>query len=151
MFKIRKARIKDIGQIRGMINQFAKDELMLPRSLFEIYESLRDFWVCEGNRRIIGCCALHVTWQDLSEIRSLAVSRRYQKKGIGRQLVDAAITEARGLGCKSIFTLTYVPGYFKKYGFRRVSKKRLPHKVWAECINCTKFPNCKEVALIKKL
>ncbi len=149
--KIRKAKIGDVSQIQKLINQFAKQELMLPRSLSDIYESLRDFWICEFNNRIIGCCALHVTWKDLAEVRSLAVNKRYQRRGIGRQLINAAINEARELGCKSVFALTYIPDYFRKYGFRRISKERLPHKIWAECINCPKFPDCKEVALIKRL
>lgn len=149
--EIRKAKVRDVGQIQGLINQFAKQELMLPRSLSGIYESLRDFWTCELNNRIIGCCALHVAWKELAEIRSLAVSRYYQKKGFARQLINAAINEAKELGCKSVFALTYVPDYFRKFGFRRVSKERLPHKIWAECIDCPKFPDCKEIALIKKL
>jgi len=151
MLMIRKARIEDIVQIQKLINQFAKQELMLPRSLLNLYESLRDFLVCELNHRIVGCCALHIAWKDLVEIRSLAVNRRYQGRGIGRQLISAAITEAKELGCQAIFTLTYIPDYFKKSGFRKVSKDKLPHKIWAECINCPKFPDCKEVALIKKL
>lgn len=149
--EIRKARVRDAGQIQGLINQFAKQELMLPRSLSDIYESLRDFWICELNNRIVGCCALHVAWKELAEIRSLAVSRRYQKKGFARQLINSAINEARELGCKSVFALTYVPDYFRKFGFRRISKERLPHKIWADCIDCPKFPDCEEVALIKKL
>ena len=148
---IRKARIQDIGQIQVLINQFAKQELMLPRSLSDLYESLRDFWVCEQNRRIVGCCALHITWQDLAEIRSLAVKKSWQRKGIGRELINTAIKEARELGCKSIFTLTYIPDYFKKIGFHKINKEKLPNKIWAECINCPKFPDCQEVALIKKL
>jgi len=148
---IRKASIADINGIQKLINQFARQELMLPRPLSNLYESVRDFWVCQLDDRIVGCCALHIAWEGLAEIRSLAVNRYYQGKGIGRQLINAAITEARQLGVKSIFTLTYIPDYFKKSGFRRVSKEKLPHKIWAECINCPKFPNCKEVALAKKL
>jgi amino-acid N-acetyltransferase len=174
---IRKARVKDIGQIQALINQFARQELMLPRSLFNLYECLRDFWVYQSgkvggsgqNNRIVGCCALHIIWEDLprpfccketlsskkgrglAEIRSLAVKKPWQRKGIGNQLVGAAICEAKEIGCKSVFVLTYIPDYFKRYGFRRVSKERLPHKIWADCINCPKFPDCKEVALIKKL
>lgn len=148
---IRKARINDIKEIQGLINQFARLELMLPRSLSDLYESLRDFLVYEHKKRVVGCCALQVVWQGLAEIRSLAVSKSHQKKGIGQQLVNAAIKEAEQIGCKSIFVLTYIPAYFKSKGFRRVNKDKLPHKIWAECINCPKFPNCKEIALIKKL
>ena len=148
---IRKAQIEDIGQIQALINQFAKQELMLPRSLSGLYEYLRDFWVCQQNNRIVGCCALHIIWQDLGEIRSLAVKKAWQGEGIGKQLVNATIDEAMGLGLKSIFTLTYIPDYFKSLGFHKISKEKLPHKVWADCINCPKFPDCEEVALIKKL
>ncbi len=148
---IRKARIKDIERIQELINQFAKQELMLPRSLSDLYESLRDFLVYEHNQRIVGCCALHIIRQGLVEIRSLAVNRHHQNKGIGRQLVNAAIVEAKQLGCESVFLLTYIPDYFKSFGFRKISKEKLPHKIWVECINCPKFPDCKEVALIKKL
>jgi amino-acid N-acetyltransferase len=148
---IRKARIEDTRIIQELINHFASQELMLPRSLSDIYESLRDFLVYEHNNQIVACCALHIIWQGLAEIRSLVVSKEYQKRGIGKQLVNAAVKEARKLGCKSIFVLTYIPEYFKSMKFRKISKDRLPHKIWAECINCPKFPDCKEVALIKKL
>ena len=148
---IRKAKLKDAKHIQELINIFAKQELMLPRSLFELYESLRDFWVYETNSKIVGCCALRVAWHDLAEIRSLAVKVAYQKKAVGRQLVNAAIKEARQLGVKSVFVLTYIPEYFQRFGFRKMNKDKLPHKIWAECINCPKFPDCKEVALIKKL
>lgn len=148
---IRKARIDDAGEIHKLINQFAAQELMLARALSEIYELLRDFLVYEYNQRVIACCALHISWKELAEIRSLAVSPRYKKRGIARGLICAAIKEAKSLGCKSTFVLTYIPGFFSKFGFRRVSKARLPHKIWADCVKCAKFPDCKEVAMIKKL
>ena len=148
---IRKARIEDVAKIQKLINQFAKQELMLPRSLSDLYETLRDFWICEYNNRVIACCALHIAWSDLVEIRSLAVEKQYQKKGIGRELVDAALSEAKGIGAASVFTLTYIPKYFKKYGFRKINKEKLPQKIWVECINCPKFPDCEEIALIKRL
>jgi len=148
---IRKARIEDIRQIQELINQYARQVLMLPRPLSNLYECLRDFWVCEENNRIIGCCALHIIWEELAEIRSLAVKKSWQGRGVGQQLVKAAIFEAEELGCKAIFALTYIPNYFKRLGFRKISKEKLPHKIWTECINCPKFPDCEEVALIKRL
>lgn len=148
---IRKAGIEDVGQIQVLINRFARQQLMLPRSLSGLYDNLRDFWVCQQNNRISGCCALHITWQGLAELRSLAVSGRFQRKGIGRQLINAALLEARQLGCSSVFTLSYIPDYFRRLGFRTIGKEKLPHKIWADCINCPKFPDCKEIALIKKL
>lgn len=148
---IRKAGIQDIKQIQDLINYFAKLDLMLPRSLNELYENLRDFWVCEENERIIGCAALHISWDDLTEIKSMAVAKTRQGKGIGKELISACLNEASELGAKRIFVLTYKPDYFKKFGFKRVKTSNLPHKIWAECINCCKFPDCQEVALIKQL
>jgi amino-acid N-acetyltransferase len=148
---IRKARIEDIKQIQNLINSFAKKDLMLPRSLNELYENLRDFWVAVENNKIVACCALHVSWEDLAEIKSLAVQKNRQKKGIGKELILAALSEAEELGAKRIFVLTYQPEYFKGFGFKRVKNSCLPHKIWAECINCCKFPNCQEVALLKVL
>lgn len=148
---IRKARIEDIKQIQDLINFFAKQDLMLPRSLNEVYENMRDFWIAEEHHKITGCCALHVSWDDLAEIKSLAVLKRRQGKGIGKELILACLKEAKQLGAKKVFVLTYKPDYFKKFGFRRVRTSNLPHKIWAECINCAKFPNCQEIALLKKL
>jgi len=148
---VRKAGFGDIKQIQALINYFARHDLMLPRSLNELYENLRDFWVFVDGRRIIGCAALHVCWDDLAEVKAVAVDRRHQGKGIGRKLVEACIGEARELGAKKVFVLTYKPEYFKKFGFKKTSHSRLPHKIWAECINCPKFPNCQEVALVRQL
>lgn len=149
---LRKARIEDIKEIQKLINSFAKQDLMLPRSLNELYENLRDFWVyTDGHKKIVGCCALHISWDDLAEIKSLAVQRGKQKIGIGKELMLACLNEAKELGAKNIFVLTYKPGYFKKFGFQRIKNAELPHKIWAECINCCKFPNCQEIALLKKL
>jgi amino-acid N-acetyltransferase len=148
---IRKAKIEDIKQIQSLINSFAKQDVMLPRSLNELYENLRDFWVVEKNAKIIGCCAMHISWDDLAEIKSLAVAKNAQGKGIGCQLISACLSEAKGIGVKRAFVLTYRSDYFKKLGFKKVKNSALPHKVWAECINCCKFPDCQEVALIKKL
>ena len=148
---IRKATIKDIKEIQRLINRFADKDLMLPRSLNELYENIRDFFVCEDKKKVIGCSALHISWDDLVEIKSLAVDKKYQREGIGKALVETCIDEAKSLGAKKVFTLTYVPDFFKKIGFARIAHGKLPHKIWAECINCPKFPDCREIALIKKI
>jgi len=148
---IRKARIGDVKQIQALINSFAKQDLMLPRSLNEIYEQLRDFWVAERGRKVVGCCALHISWDNLAEIKCLAVVKARQREGVGKELVLLSIKEAKQLGAKRVFVLTYKPGYFKKFGFKGIRNSQLPHKIWAECINCCKFPNCQEVALVKVL
>jgi amino-acid N-acetyltransferase len=148
---IRKAKIEDIKQIQALINYFAGLDVMLPRSLNELYDNLRDFWVFEKGGKIAGCCALHISWGDLAEIKSLAVKKQNQKTGIGESLITACMNEAKLLGANKVFVLTYKPEYFKRFGFKRVKHSDLPHKIWAECINCPKFPNCQEIALIKKL
>ena len=148
---IRKAKIKDIKQIQELINSFAKQDIMLPRSLNELYENIRDFWVVESNGKIAGCAAMHISWDDLAEIKSLAVSKKSHGKGFGKELVQACLEEAASLGAHKVFVLTYKPEYFKKFGFKRVKNASLPHKIWAECINCCKFPNCQEIALLKIL
>jgi amino-acid N-acetyltransferase len=148
---IRKARIQDIKQIQDMINCFAKLDMMLPRSLNELCENLRDFWVAQANKKIIGCAALHISWIDYAEIKSVAVAKEEQGKGIGKDLIRACLFEAKQIGARRIFVLTYKPDYFKKFGFRRVKTSSLPHKIWAECINCCKFPDCQEIALVKEL
>jgi amino-acid N-acetyltransferase len=148
---IRKAKIEDVKKIQNLINFFAKQDLMLARSLNELYENLRDFWVVEDNKKIVGCVALHISWDDLAEIKSLTVLKSRQGEGLGKELVNYCLNEARELGAKRIFVLTYKPDYFKKFGFKRIKTSCLPHKIWAECINCCKFPDCQEIALVKQL
>ena len=96
----------------------------------------------------MGVCALHVSWDGLAEIRSLAVRPDRVKRGIGRSLVLQSLAEAEKLGVKRVFVLTYQNGFFKKLGFTDVDKKELPHKIWTDCLNCVKFPNCDESSLI---
>lgn len=148
---IRKAKIGDIKQIQKLINSFAKKDLMLPRSLNELYENIRDFWVSEESGKILGCAALHISWDDLAEIKSVAVAKNKQGKGVGKELITNCLAEAGEMGAKKIFVLTYKPEFFKKFGFKRIKTSGLPHKIWAECINCCKFPNCQEIALQKLL
>ncbi len=148
---IRKAQIQDVKEMQALINGFARQDLMLARSLNELYENIRDFWVKEVNGRLAGCAALHISWDDLAEIKSVAVSKRLQKRGIGKELIAECLSEAKRLGIKRVFMLTYRPEYFKRFGFKKVSHASLPHKIWAECINCPKFPACNETALLKVL
>ncbi len=149
--KIRKARISDIKQVHKLIDDFAKREEMIPRSLNELYENLRDFIVCEDKGNICGVCALHIMWEDLAEIRSLAVKREYQKMGIGKKLVIQCLKEAKSVGIKKVFALTYQPEFFKKIGFADIDKSNLPQKIWGDCVRCPKFPECNEYAVIKNL
>jgi amino-acid N-acetyltransferase len=146
--KIRKARISDCPQIQALINGFAGKGIMLPRSLNEIYETLRDHFVAELDGRIIGVCGMHILWEDLAEIRSLAVKKKYHGIGVGRKLVRRCIREARELGIERLFVLTYTPEFFRRLGFREIDKSELPQKIWGDCLRCPKFPDCDETALI---
>jgi amino-acid N-acetyltransferase len=130
-----------------LINYFADRGQMLPRSLAEIYENIRDFYVVRRRGRVVACGALHVNWEDLAEIKSMAVNEKYQRQGIGRSLVDSCLDEAKELGIALVFSLSYKPEFFEACGFKRIDKSELPQKVWGECFRCAKFPNCDEVAL----
>lgn len=146
---LRKAKITDAKGIRSLINYWAKKGKVIDRSLNYIYENIRDFWVYEENKKIVGCCALHVVgWQNMGEIKSLGVNDKTQRRGIGKKLVKKCLSEAKTLGLKKVFALTFVPGFFKKLGFKPTDRKDLPHKIWSDCVNCVFFPNCKEEAVI---
>ncbi|SMP13839.1 amino-acid N-acetyltransferase [Desulfurobacterium pacificum] len=147
MRNVRKALISDAEKIQYLINEYAKQGLMLPRSINSIYENIRDFWVCEENGEVVGTCALTIFWSDLAEIRSLAVAPEHVRKGIGTLLVKKSLEEAKELGIERVFTLTYQVEFFKKLGFKEIDKNSLPHKIWRDCINCVKFPNCDETAM----
>jgi amino-acid N-acetyltransferase len=149
--KIRKAKISDLKQAHRLINDFAKRGQMIPRSLNELYETLRDFVICEVEGNVCGVCALHIMWEDLAEIRSLAVDEHLQRHGIGKNLVKHCLTEAQDLGITRIFALTYQPDFFKKLGFCDTDKAALPQKIWGDCVRCPRFPECDENAVIINL
>lgn len=148
MGQAEKARIADAIQMHRIINFFADRGEMLPRSLSEIYENIRDFFVYREDGRTVACAALHINWSELAEIKSVAVAEEYQRKGIGDILIRACLKEAKELGIPTLFCLTYKPVFFKRFGFTDVDKMDLPQKVWSECYRCPKFPNCDENALI---
>ena len=148
---LRKAEIKDVKEIQKLLTHFANRGDMLSRSLSELYEAIRDFYICEEEGRLLGTAALHIVWEDLAEIRSVAVSEEAGRKGVGTQLVQACIDEAREIGLKRVFCLTYKPNFFGKFGFRIVDKSELPHKVWGDCMKCVKFPDCDEIAMVLDL
>jgi amino-acid N-acetyltransferase len=152
---IRNARMGDIKEIYNLLQYFADKDLLLGRSLSSLYDQLKDFSVYvekaeddQDQEKLVGVCAFHICWDNLAEIRSLAVAEGYQGKGVGQQLVDKALTEADSYGITKVFTLTYQPEFFRKLGFKDIDKAELPHKVWSDCINCSKFPDCNEEALI---
>jgi amino-acid N-acetyltransferase len=149
---VRRARVADAEQIQRLITMFAERDEMLHRSLGEVYENIRDFYVAEDEAgSVVGCGGLHVCWSHLAEIKSLAVDERHQGHGYGKRIVLACMDEARELGLQTVFALTYKPEFFTRLGFRIVDKAMLPHKVWNECIRCPKFPGCGEIAVVYDL
>src|SRR5512138_2892943 len=148
---LRKAQIKDVKDIQKLLTFYASRGDMLSRSLAELYEVLRDFYVVVEDDKLLGTAALHIVWEDLAEVRSVAVSEEAGRKGVGTQVVQACIDEARRFGLKRVFCLTYKPDFFSRFGFWIVDKSELPHKVWGDCIKCAKFPDCDEIAMILDL
>ena len=147
-FRIEKATMADAPAIQDMVSSLASLGEMLPRPLAEIYEQLRDFLVVRDNKRLVACAALHIMWEDLAEIRSVAVLDEWRDKGVGAQLVEVCLEEARALGITTVFALTRQPNFFERLGFHQADVMALPRKVWGECYRCPKFPNCDEVAVI---
>ena len=150
---IRKATIQDVKSIHALLQEYGKKEELLARPLSELYDHIRDFSVHmdERNHQLIGCCALQFCWEDLAEIRSLAVLPEHIGKNIGTKLAETALQEAKSFNVKKVFTLTYKPDFFTKFGFIQIERSDLPLKIWADCIICVKFPDCDEIAMMKKL
>jgi amino-acid N-acetyltransferase len=154
MYRIRKAVVSDVPRIYDLLKDFGQKGVMLPRSLSELYDVIRAFLVAAPEERpdeLAGVCALHVCWEDLGEIRSLAVAQEHQGTGLGGRLLAQVESDARELGVGRLFVLTYIPDYFARFGYQRIEKSQLPHKIWADCIKCINFPNCDEVALLRPL
>jgi len=147
--KIRSARMGDIKEIHSLLKHFAGKGLLLGRSISSLYDQLRDFIVYDDNG-VKGVCSLHICWDDLAEIRSLAVAEEWQGKGVGEALVKVCLEEAKQLDIGQVFTLTYQAPFFRKLNFREIDKRDLPHKIWSDCLHCPQFPDCDEEALIWK-
>ena len=148
---VRKATMQDIPSILALINSYAADGIMLPRTEFEMSENIRDFSCAYEGTELLGCAALHFYTPTSAEVRSLAVWPEAKQHGVGRALVEALESEARDNGLASIFAFTYVPGFFEKSGFHEVERGELPLKVWKDCLRCSKFQNCDEIAVLKHL
>ena len=150
---IRKATISDIKSIHKLLQEYGTKGELLPRPLSRLYDHVRDFnvYVDPKTQNLMGCCALQFCWEDLAEIRSVAVYPDYVKQKIGTRLVEAAIREARQYEIKQLFVLTYRPGFFEKFGFTVIDRAELPIKIWADCILCVKFPDCDETAMLLKI
>lgn len=147
--KFRSATIMDVEAISYLIDSFAVTDLMLQRPKAMLYERIREFIIAEEDNEVVGVGALSIIWKDLAEVRSLAVKDTFQGKGLGKEITERLVESAKALGIEKVFTLTYQAGFFKKLGFAVVDKESMPQKVWKDCVNCHKFPNCDETAMIK--
>jgi acetyltransferase, GNAT family len=145
----RKARFDDIESIFRLVHIYAAQGEMLPRSRNTLYENLRDMVIAESGSEVVGVGALHIMWDRLAEVRMMAIAPAYMRRGIGTEIVRWLLDEGDALGIEKVFTLTYKPDFFRKLGFIRISREELPQKVWKECIDCPKYPNCDEIAMIK--
>ena len=152
-FNYRQAKFSDVEEIYNLIAGYASQGIMLPKPHSVLYENIREFIVAEeiGEKKIIGTGALHMTWNELAEVRSMAVHEDYKRHGIGADIVKKLLAEGVEVGVKKFFTLTYTPQFFQSLGFKTVDKNTLPHKIWKECIECPKFPNCDEIAMILEI
>lgn len=148
---IRKAHLTDVKIIHQLISEQAQKGHILPRAISDLYSQVRDFSlsVDDSAGEIVGCGALHIVWEDLAEIRSLAVQTSCQGRGIGTRLVQTLLEESSAMGVKKVFVLTFRPALFERMGFEQMEKNLLPHKIWADCIRCTRFPECGEIALVR--
>ncbi|SNU97056.1 Amino-acid acetyltransferase [Megamonas hypermegale] len=143
----RKATFNDVEDIFELVNDYAQDGIMLARSRNTLYETLRDMYVAEENGEILGVGGLHIVWEELAEVRTLAVSKKALRRHIGANIVKHLLEEGKILGVRRVFTLTYQDKFFASLGFEVATKDNLPQKVWKECIDCPKFPHCDEIAM----
>jgi amino-acid N-acetyltransferase len=149
---IRKAKITEVPEIRRVLAEASRVGEVLPRTLANLYSQVRDYSVLrEDEGPIIGVVALHVSWDDLGEIRSLVVAPEHKGQGLGRRLVESCLEEARQLGLRQVFVLTASPNFFARFGFRLFPREALPPIVWADCVECVKFPDCDEIPMMLDL
>ena len=148
---VRPARVADVPRMSELVNFYAAQQLMLPKTDAQLYNNIRDFVVADARGSIVGCAGLKVTWHDLAEIISLAVAPEYQGRGVGKALCLPLIAEARVLGIPTVFALTYQIGFFRRLGFEIVPKPTLSQKVWQDCVVCPKQDCCDETAMILRV
>jgi amino-acid N-acetyltransferase len=162
---IQKAQIRDVEEILELVNGFAASNLMLPRGPQYLYENIRDFVIASDRNvpvysltktrevlhMLVACGSLHVLWEDIAEIRALAIHPDYHHLGLGSKLVEHMKEEARQLGIKRLFIFTMTEDFFKNLGFKRQNRDELPPKVWGECSRCPKYFHCDEVGMVFKI
>ncbi|MHB9033575.1 MAG: N-acetyltransferase [Anaerolineae bacterium] len=148
---LRKLTVQDVPKVADLVNGYATLGQMLPRSQHKLYQFLRDFVGAWSADQLVGCGSLALIWEQLGEIRSLAVLPEFRRKGIGKLMIEYLLEDARQLGLTRVFALTYQQGFFESMGFHQVARETLPHKIWGDCLDCPKFPNCDEIAMIRDL
>lgn len=144
---VRPAQLSDIPALLRLINGYAAQTIMLPRTEVELCEGLRDFLVATEDGELVGCGALHFYTQHMAELRSLAVAPDRTRSGVGQRVARALLDEARTIGVDVVIVFTYVPGFFKKLGFQLADRAALPLKIWKDCLQCPMFHACDEVAM----
>ena len=148
MIEYRKPTFSDVEGIYELVMDYASEGQMLARSRNVLYETLREMIIAVKDDKVIGVGALHILWAELAEVRSVAVAKDKRRLGIGKNIVEKLMAEGRILGVKKFFTLTYQPEFFSSLDFKIITKNELPHKVWKECIDCPKFPDCDEIPML---
>ena len=149
---IRKAKLTDVPHIHRLVNHYAGERIMLPRTLTDIYENVWEFSVmAEDDGRLVGCGALKLYNQEVAEIRSLCVDETLKSKGVGREIMEELLDEAEAFGLKTVFALTVVPTFFEKLGFHQTPRERFPTKVWRDCLKCERYTCCDEKAVTMEL
>jgi len=148
---IRSAAATDVKLIHDLLAPLAANSIILERDEDDIFQHLQEFLVADYDGHMVGAVAMHVYGENLAEIRSLVVEPAYQQHGIGRLLVEGCEQWLAGLGVGQVFALTYVSSFFSRLGYEIVSKESLPHKIWTVCVHCSRFADCDEVAVQKKL
>lgn len=148
-YQIRQAQLEDVPGIYALLKHYSDRGVLLPRPQSDIYGSLRDFYVIEEGGKIVVCAALLIYTKELGEVRSLAVDAAYMKLGLGSKMVQQLEQNADNIGLVKLMALTYEVDFFKKQNFNVVEMSELPEKVWGACINCYKFQNCDEIAVLK--
>ncbi|MBI2432002.1 MAG: N-acetyltransferase [Candidatus Hydrogenedentes bacterium] len=148
---VRKPKVTEVTAMKNLLDRAVKEGSVLPRALPELYENVRDFFVYVDEAGLGGCVALHIDMADLAEVRSLVVREDIRGQGVGEQLLEAVLNEARYLQIARVYALTRVPGFFVKNSFYSVDKSELPYKVFKDCMRCRLFPGCDEVAMVRDL
>ncbi len=148
---VRSATVDDVPGIDHLLQTQIENGKLLPRTLPELYEHVRDFFIVEVNNHVVGCAALQLFTAELAEVRSLAVSSEHESRGYGRALVEKLVEESRTIGLQKLMALTYVPVFFQKLGFETVERDELPEKVWGVCVYCPNYHNCNEIAVLRWL